>query len=113
MPSQEIASAINEEDLDNFILSIMDAADDISTIFEKIDNEVSRLSEYLKSEALKNILNEYNEIKSNYAIIHDNILTYSDDLIDVKNNMKNGIKNITLKVNIFTEELQDKKKEVK
>lgn len=113
MPSQEIASAINEEDLDNFILSIMDTADEILNIFEKIDNEIFRLSEYLKSEALKNILNEYNEIKSNYAIIRDNILTYSDDLIDVKNNMKNGIKDITLKINIFTKELQDEKKEVK
>lgn len=104
-----VASAINEIDLDNQVISIMDSADELSNIFNKIDEKVLELNHCLKTDTLQNILNEYSMIKENYKIIHDNILTYSEDLIQVKNNMKDGIKDITIKYKEITEELQVKK----
>lgn len=111
--NEELSSAIRETDLDNLIISIMDTADNLSTVFDEISEKVSDLEEYFKCDAIQSILNEYNEIKSNYNIIHDNIITYSDDLIDVKNNMKSGMKEIAHIVNIYTQEFQDKTREVK
>lgn len=113
MAYKYVASAIRESDLDNLIISIMDTADNVSTVFDEISKKVSDLEEYFKCDAIQSILNEYNELKSNYNIIHDNIITYADDLIDVKNNMKSGMKEIVIKVNTYTKEFQDKLREVK
>lgn len=113
MTNRDVSSAIRESDLDNLIISIMDTADDLSIIFDKINKEVFELQEYFKCDAMDSILNEYDEIKSNYSIIHDNILTYSDDLIDVKNKIKSGLEKMTNTVNSYIQEFQDHIREVK
>lgn len=109
----EVASAIKSEELSELSISIIDIADNILSVFEDIDKKVNELSEYLKCDAVSTVIEEYGLLKENYKIIHHNIITYSDDLIDVNNNMQTGMKEIKYDFQRETEEFQTKNKGVK
>lgn len=109
----EIASAIKSDELSELSISMIDIADNISSIFEEIDKKVNELNEYLQCDALSKIIEEYELLKENYKIIHSNVITYSDDLIDVNNNMQTGMKEIKFDFQRETAEFQSKNKGVK
>jgi len=110
--SQDIYAAAKSEELSALSMYLIDIADEITIIFDEIDKQAEQLNKYLKCEAIAQIMNEYNRIKANYAIVHNNINTYSEDLIKVNNNLEKGMNDIRIDYEKQTEEFQKNNKEV-
>lgn len=90
--------AINEEELSELAIDIIDFNDEIAELFSSIDGKMSELKSYFDCSKYYTLLNSYNEFKKNYAVVKQNILTYSDDLIAVINKFKSGDKDVSLVV---------------
>jgi len=108
----DVEAAIREDELTELSVSIMETADKISIIFDKIEKEISNLSSYLSCDALSKIVAEYEGLSNNFNIIPKNINTYSEDLISVMNKMRSGMKNISISFESKSQEFKTIDKEV-
>ena len=105
--------AINEEELSELAIDIIDFNDEIAELFSSIDGKMSELKSYFDCSKYYTLLNSYNEFKKNYAVVKQNILTYSDDLIAVINKYKSGDKDVSLVVAGDCEDVKQKATMVK
>lgn len=105
--------AINEEELSELAIDIIDFNDEIAELFSSIDGKMSELKSYFDCSKYYTLLNSYNEFKKNYAVVKQNILTYSDDLIAVINKYKSGDKDVSLVVVGDCEDVKQKATMVK
>ncbi|MBQ8534221.1 MAG: hypothetical protein IJ463_00865 [Bacilli bacterium] len=105
--------AINEEELSELAIDIIDFNDEIAELFSSIDGKMSELKSYFDCSKYYTLLNSYNEFKKNYAVVKQNILTYSDDLIAVINKFKSGDKDVSLVVAGDYEDVKQKATMVK
>ena len=105
--------AINEEELSELAIDIIDFNDEIAELFSSIDGKMSELKSYFDCSKYYTLLNSYNEFKKNYAVVKQNILTYSDDLIAVINKFKSGDKEVSLVVAGDYEDVKQKATMVK
>lgn len=96
---------IREDDLEQLIMDIVSYADKVSELFEKIDLEMEKLPESIKCDANMQIKEKYNSIKKNYDTIHDNIISYSDDLVNLKAHVTEGINQAQTLVESGTQEI--------
>lgn len=78
---QDTVSGINEETLSDLSLLILDYVDDLSEIFDNIDEQMNQLSLFYNGKPESNINEYYEGIKNNYKTVKNNIKSYSDDLI--------------------------------
>lgn len=105
--------AINEEELSELAIDIIDFNDEIAELFSSIDGKMSELKSYFDCSKYYTLLNSYNEFKKNYAVVKQNFLTYSDDLIAVINKYKSGDKDVSLVVAGDCEDVKQKATMVK
>ena len=105
--------AINEEELSELAIDIIDFNDEIAELFSSIDGKMSELKSYFDCSKYYTLLNSYNEFKKNYAVVKQNVLTYSDDLIAVINKFKSGDKDVSLVVAGDYEDVKQKATMVK
>lgn len=105
--------AINEEELSELAIDIIDFNDEIAELFSSIDGKMFELKSYFDCSKYYTLLNSYNEFKKNYAVVKQNILTYSDDLIAVINKYKSGDKDVSLVVAGDCEDVKQKATMVK
>lgn len=110
--TDNIKLTIKESEIEELVVEITNIADEISIIFDGIDNSVDTIKEYLSCEANKNIENKYQEIRKNYQVIKNNIISYSSDLVSLNAKMHDGEKYLINKFNAKTAEINAKKKEV-
>ncbi len=85
-------SGINEPDLGTLSIEILDYADKVSEIFEKIDSEIFSLTNYYKGTSSNKIIEAYDGFRKNYQTIKENIISYSDDLNSLLTHSKDNEK---------------------
>lgn len=107
-----VVAGINEEELGNLSMEILNYADDISDIFSRIDSCISKLPSSYDCDVKTKIMNSYDVIKDNYKVVKSNIISYSDDLIELIQKMKEGDEYISNMFVEFTTEMQDKKRTI-
>ncbi len=85
MPNSNVMG-INEEKLTSVITSINDDIMKISNIFENMETIMADSGNCLSGELGNSLQTKFNEIKMNFPIIKNNLLTYSTELTNIKNN---------------------------
>lgn len=113
MYNADVTAVIESEGLSNFCELLLQDADELTTILNEITSKVNELKDYLTSDALVNINSEYDEIKKYYNIIKQNIVSYTEDFIDVKNIIEEGMKVVSVKFENEKEEFLKQSREVK
>ena len=73
----------------------MNFNDELSELFSSIDNKMVELKSAFNSKEYQSLMSQYSEFKKNYAVVKNNINSYSDDLVAVINKMRTGDSNIT------------------
>lgn len=106
----ELIVGINEDEVGNLSIEILDYADNISELFNKIDLCMDRLPNYYKGDACSSILQYYRDLAAYYPIIKNNIVSYSDDLIELVKKVQDGDKEITKLFQEFTDDTKNKNK---
>ncbi len=86
----DIMSQINEVELEQLAIELIDYADSISDVMNRINSKMEQLNSCINGECSKGIQNKYSDFKSNYKIAKQNILKYSNDLIALIQKMKDG-----------------------
>lgn len=110
---EDIGFGINEEELSNLSLEVIDHADNISEIFDRIDACMEKLPIHYQGTPCTELINFYNKLTPFYEIIKNNIISYSDDLIELIKKMQENDKIGAGMIQIFTNETINKMKSVK
>lgn len=90
--------AIREDELSELAIDIIDFNDEIADLFSSIDTKMADLKTFYNCSKYYSLLSSYNEFKKNYAVVKQNITTYSEDLIAVINRFKSGDSDVSLTV---------------
>lgn len=109
---KEIIIGINEDELSNLSLEVLDYADRISEIFDKIDVCMDKLSNHYQGSSCSSLVNIYNELTPYYSIIKDNIISYSDDFIELIKKMQDNDKYLTTLFQNYTDDTLNKIKSI-
>lgn len=107
-----LISGINEDDLSTLSLEVLDYADRISEIFDKIDALVEQLPNNYSGEPCREIIEYYMDLKLNYAKIRQNIISYSEDFVELIKKMQENDKYITTLFQEFTDETKNQIKSI-
>ncbi len=110
---QEINLAINSEGLEKLALDFMTSADNLSILFDKLDEKFETLESYLECDALEVIKEKYQSLKDNYSIIKKNAISYSDDMSILNRKMAEGDRELTNIANQGKGTVEDMKSKVK
>ncbi len=81
MSSENIHLEVNEYGLEQLSMDFLTISDNISIILDQIDEKFQTLKDYLKCDSMDEITNKYENIKNNFTIIKDNVISYSDDMV--------------------------------
>jgi len=108
MNNADITLAIKSGGLEQLTIDFLSIADNISIIFDKLDEKFNTLEEYLKCESMTDIKQKYNTLKANYSIIKENTISYSDDISILNKKMSEGEVYLTNIVNTGTENVNSK-----
>lgn len=106
----DTVEGINEEELSSLTIEILDYADRISEIFDKLDDTIEKLPSCYQGKPCKEILSKYKDLSSNYSTIKDNITSYSDDLLALIRKMRDNEKSLTTLFQGYSDELDSKTK---
>ncbi|NLC48220.1 MAG: hypothetical protein GX758_02550 [Tenericutes bacterium] len=107
-----VVNGINEPELNSLSMEILDNAELISELFDKIDSKIEELPEIYKSNSCLELINSYKDFRANYAVIKNNIVSYSDDLISLGNNMRENADYLTDMFVKYTQDTRSKTKEI-
>ncbi len=107
--SGDTVLAINEDNLYQLCLEIDGYTDKIAEIFNNIDNNFNELTEAYKSDSVNALVNSYNEFRKNYAIVKNNVSSYSEDLNELAVKFKSGVKRIALSLEEDSEYVKGQK----
>lgn len=105
-------TGINEEDLSSLSIEVLDYADRITEIFDKIDACMDRLPDYYQGESCSALMNFYNELVPYYSIIKNNIVSYSDDFIELIKKMQDNDKYLVTLFQNYTDDAINKIKSI-
>lgn len=109
---KDVLVGINEEEVSNLSLEIIDYADKISEIFDKITDCVDRIHSQYDGEPVSKIINSYQSLAEYYPVMKDNIISYSDDLIALIKKVKENDKYLVTLFQEYTDETINKKKSI-
>lgn len=101
---KSVVLAINEEDLTSLSLEVLDYADRISEIFDKIDACMDKVSSYYQGSPCSALIEFYKEVVPYYSIIKNNIVSYSDDFIALIRKMQDNDKTFASLFQEYTNE---------
>lgn len=108
-----IIYAMKEESLGELAIELMNNADSIMEILSSVTTKMEELSSYVDGPVYQSLMAKYNTLKNNYSTVKTYPLTYSADLIEVMNIIKNGDREITFITNDAKDSMSEKVKEVK
>ena len=109
---KDVLYGINEDELNNLSLEIIDYADRISEIFDRITDCVDRIHSQYDGEPVNKIISNYQNLAEYYPIIKGNIISYSDDLIELIKKLNENDKYFTTLFQEYTDETINKKKSI-
>lgn len=107
-----VVNGINESELCNLSLEILDRADSISLLFDKLDNCMDKLPTCYQGDPCKKLIEHYKELSSNYSTIKNNIVSYSDDLVALIRKMNDEDKKLTSLFNEYTADINNQTKNI-
>lgn len=110
--ADNIIGAIREEELGNLSMEVLDYAERIALLFERIDEKFNSVAEFYDSESYVKLMESYNEFRANYTIVKSNIESYSDDFIRLISKMHEGMDEVSLMFEKYTEDRRLKAKEI-
>ncbi|MFI3260580.1 MAG: hypothetical protein R3Y13_02585 [bacterium] len=102
MVSGNVRVHLKVNEMDQVISYIGERKDNLSLLFSKIDSSMSDIEKANTSSNITTLINRYNELKSNYNIILDNIDTYNTDLLNVIKNFESTQQEVLKILNIQT-----------
>lgn len=103
---------LKETELNSLSVSILDYADRLMELFEKLDAIMENLPQHYKDKACDNLINKYHDLTEYYPIIKNNFVSYSDDLVALIKHTKENYNYYGNLVNIFTEDARKEKAKV-
>lgn len=103
-----VIAGINEGELNALSIEVLDYRDRISEIFEKIDARIDRLRAVYQGPPCDRIVNYYNAIRPTFAIIKDNLRSYSDDLTTLIDKMSENEKYLALLFDDLSGQIEQK-----
>lgn len=109
---KEVIAGINEDELSNLSLEILDCVDRITEIFDRIDACMDKLPNYYKGSPCSDLINYYNELSPYYSIIKENIVSYSDDFIQLILKMQDNDKFLVTLFQNYTDDTKNKIKSI-
>ena len=109
---KDVAAGINEDELSSLSLEVIDYADRISEIFDKIDSCMEKLPMHYQGQPCSELVNFYNELTPFYSIIKDNIISYSDDFIELIKKMQDNDKYLVTLFQNYTDDTMNKIKSI-
>lgn len=110
--TDNIIGAIREEELGSLSMEVLDYAERIALLFESIDEKFNSVADYYDSESYVKLMESYNEFRKSYAVVKSNIESYSDDFIRLISKMHEGMDDVSLMFEKYTEDRKLKAKEI-
>ena len=104
---------INEDGIRELCSYIDKCSDNISLIFNSVDDEMNNLMECYKSSSENAIKTSYDDFSKNYKLIKENIKSYSEDLNALVIKVKSGDEEIALSISRDFEDIETKIKTIK
>lgn len=81
----EVVNGIQKSKLEDFILDLNDDIDSISFMIEEINQIVYDSNDYFMGKVADTMRDKYEELKGLSKVMIKNLITYSDDLVGIKN----------------------------
>lgn len=100
---------INIDSVDKLILDIYNYAEKINKTLNQISEVVDETKNFYDCEVADNYRNKFNNFKANFNIINKNIISYSDDLIKLKNRYQTVNNDIGQTIKKATIDMEGKK----
>ena len=100
---------INIDSVDKLILDIYNYAEKINKTLNQISEVVDETKNFYDCEVADNYRNKFNHFKANFNIINKNIISYSDDLIKLKNRYQTVNNDIGQTIKKATIDMEGKK----
>lgn len=94
LTSSSSAQTIKESQLENFILELTNDIDNISSLLENIESIMYSVKDYFKGDVANAFNEKFDFYQKQMQIFKQNLNTYSDDLITIKNSMASNDTNI-------------------
>ena len=91
-------SGINEDAIDKLVLDIFGYVERINQTLKNIDSLVNETSQFYVGESGNKFRNRFNELRANFPIVNQNLLSYTDDLIKVKSGLKNFSSELSIEI---------------
>lgn len=76
---------INDAKIDSLVLNIYDYAQRIKDILNNVDDLIYETAAYYNCEEAVKFRNDFESVKDNFSVVTENILSYGDELVRVKN----------------------------
>ena len=106
-------NAIREEELSALSMEILDYFEKIADLFDKADKEMNSLGSSFQEASYGVLMGRYNDFRSNYVTIKDNIKSYSEELITLIQRMKENDLYLAQMFANYTSEKKEEAKKVK
>ena len=90
--------AINVENLNKLMIDITDTADEINSIFSKIQTLVQETKDYYVCSSASKLRNNYSLYNDNYKVIVRNIKSYKTDLSNLKKKYSTAFSSLSNKI---------------
>lgn len=101
-------SAMNEEELDKLIVEIYDYAGKIKGILNGVEDIILSTESYFDCEIGNNVRNKFKLLSARFAGVSDNIISYAEDLVQVKTEYYKISNDLTTMLNKGTDAVQSK-----
>jgi len=77
-------NAISDVGIDNVMLDIIEYATDINRILNNISDLISDTDKFFNCESGEEFRSKFEELKNDFPMMNENILSYNTDLLSVK-----------------------------
>ena len=108
----DVRLTIKEDDLSDFAMDLLTTSENVSDLFSSVDLKMQTLKNYFDGSKYDSLMASYREFRKNYAVVKNNIVSYSDDLIAVINKVRAGDQKIASLISQITEDTKQKAKEI-
>lgn len=101
MGSTDNAFVIKQPDFDNLVLELNDLVDKIEMILRDVEMKFYNSQEYFKGDVADELRLKFKTYSKQIDVMSNNLLTYSNDLLKLKQSLKDNDKNILNSLNDF------------
>ena len=92
--SSDSAQTIKESQLENFILELNNDIDNISSMLDNIESIMYDTKDHFKGDVANALYDKFEFYQKQIQVLKQNLNSYSDDLITIKNSMVSNDSNI-------------------